>query len=335
MHRTCTGAATLMARILVCGGAGYIGAHMVRLLLERATEVTVLDNLSTGHRAAVGEAELVVGDVRDRAVLADLFRQHTFDAVMHFCASSIVSDSVSDPYAYYDNNVLGALALLDAVRQAGIRRFVFSSSASVYGVPEQHAIDETHPTRPINPYGASKLMVERILEDAATAYGLRSVALRYFNAAGACPQGAIGESHQPETHLVPNVLRWALGSGSELQVFGTDYDTVDGSCVRDYVHVCDLAEAHLQALAYLDHHPGAHRFNLGSGRGHSVLQVIEAARQATGHPLPVTIRPRRPGDPPVLVASIGRARAELGWQPRYDLQAIIESAWHWHRQPRF
>lgn len=323
-----------MARILVCGGAGYIGAHMVRLLLESNAEVTVLDNLSTGHREAVGDAELVVGDIRNQAVLARLFQRKTFDAVMHFCASSIVADSVSDPYAYYDNNVLGALSLLAGARQAGIERFVFSSSASVYGVPEHPTLDEKHPTRPINPYGASKLMVERILEDAAAAYGLRSVALRYFNAGGADLQGAIGESHQPETHLIPNVLRSALGSG-DIQVFGIDYDTVDGSCVRDYVHVRDLAEAHLQALAYLDDHPGAHRFNLGSGTGHSVLQVIEAARQATGNPLPVTIRPRRPGDPPVLVAGIARARAELGWQPRHDLQTIIESAWRWHRQPRY
>lgn len=324
-----------MAHILVCGGAGYIGAHMVRLLLENTSEVTVLDNLSTGHREAVGEAKLVVGDIRDRTILARLFRGHAFDAVMHFCASSIVADSVSDPYTYYDNNVIGALTLLDAVRQAGIERFVFSSSAAVYGVPEQDAIDESHPTRPINPYGASKLMVERMLGDAAAAYGLRSVALRYFNAAGADLQGAIGESHQPETHLIPNILRSALGQGRELQVFGTDYDTFDGSCVRDYVHVCDLAQAHLQALSFLDHHPGAHRFNLGSGQGHSVLQVIEAARHATGHSLPTAIRPRRPGDPPVLVASNRHAQAALGWRPRYDLQTMIESAWCWHRHPRY
>jgi UDP-glucose 4-epimerase len=335
MHGTFARGTKLMARILVCGGAGYIGAHMVRLLLEEAAEVTVLDNLSTGHRAAVDGAELVVGDIRDRAFLATLFRRRTFDAVMHFCASSIVADSVSRPFAYYDNNVLGALALLDAVRQAGIGRFVFSSSASVYGVPVQRAIDENHPTFPINPYGASKLMVERMLEDAAAAYGMRSAALRYFNAAGADPQGAIGESHQPETHLIPNVLLSALDRGAELQIFGTDYDTIDGSCVRDYVHVCDLAQAHLQALAYLEHHPGAHCFNLGSGEGHSVLQVIEVARQVTGHPLPVRVRPRRPGDPPVLVADIGRAYADLGWRPRHDLQTIIESAWHWHRQPRY
>ncbi|HEV2620741.1 MAG TPA: UDP-glucose 4-epimerase GalE [Frateuria sp.] len=325
-----------MSRILVCGGAGYIGSHMVKLLLEQGSEVTVFDNLSTGHRAAVGAAELVVGDIRDRAALSGLFQRRSFDAVMHFCASSIVAESVSDPYAYYDNNVSGALSLLDAVRTAGVGRFIFSSTAAVYGVPEQDLIEEHHPTRPINPYGASKLMVERMLADAASAYGLCSVALRYFNAAGADPEGELGESHRPETHLIPNVLQSALGQATQLQVFGTDYDTVDGSCVRDYIHVADLAEAHLKALAFLDKHPGAHHFNLGSGSGHSVLQVIEAARQVTGRPIPAAIRPRRPGDPPVLVASNRRALASLGWQPRRsELREIVASAWRWHCDPRY
>jgi UDP-glucose 4-epimerase len=325
-----------MAHILVCGGAGYIGSHMVKLLLARGIEVTVFDNLSTGHRAAVDQAELVVGDIRDRPALASLFGRRSFDAVMHFCASSIVADSVSDPYAYYDNNVLGTLSLLDAVRRAEVERFVFSSSAAVYGLPQQDAIDEEHPTRPINPYGATKLMVERMLEDAAGAYGLSSVALRYFNAAGADPEGSLGEAHQPETHLVPNILRSALGQGPELQVFGTDYHTIDGSCIRDYVHVSDLAQAHLDAWEFLDRHPGAHRYNLGSGKGYSVLQVIEAARQVTGLPIAAAVRPRRPGDPPVLVASSRRASAELGWQPRQsDLHSIIDSAWRWHRSPRY
>ena len=325
-----------MPRILVCGGAGYIGSHMVKLLLERGFEVTVFDNLSTGHHAAVGEAELVAGDIRDRSALASLFATRPFDAVMHFCASSIVADSVNDPYAYYDNNVVGTLSLLDSVRRAGIGRLVFSSSAAVYGLPERELIDEDHPTRPINPYGATKLMVERMLKDAADAYGLRSVALRYFNAAGADADGALGEAHQPETHLIPNILRSALDGGSELQVFGTDYDTVDGSCVRDYVHVHDLALAHLKAMEHLENHTGAHCFNLGSGNGYSVLQVIEAARQVTGCPLPARVLPRRPGDPPVLVASSQRAQAELGWQPRHsDLHEIIGSAWRWHCRPRF
>jgi UDP-glucose 4-epimerase len=325
-----------MPRILVCGGAGYIGSHMVKLLLGQGSEVTVFDNLSTGHRAAVGEAELVVGDIRDRTALSALFARRSFDAIMHFCASSIVADSVANPYAYYDNNVHGTLCLLDAARDAGINRFVFSSTAAVYGVPEQDLIGEDHPTRPVNPYGASKLMSERILSDAASAYGMHSVSLRYFNAAGADPDGQLGESHQPETHLIPNILRSALDSGLRLQVFGTDYDTVDGSCVRDYIHVADLADAHLRALTFLDGHPGAHHFNLGSGKGYSVLQVVDAAREATGRPIPVSVRPRRPGDPPVLVASNRRALDELGWRPRRsDLREIIASAWRWHRDPRY
>jgi UDP-glucose 4-epimerase len=325
-----------MSRILVCGGAGYIGSHMVKLLLGQGSEVTVFDNLSTGHRAAVGEAELVVGDIRDRTALSVLFARRSFDAIMHFCASSIVADSVANPYAYYDNNVHGTLCLLDAARSAGINRFVFSSTAAVYGVPEQDLIGEDHPTRPVNPYGASKLMAERILSDAASAYGMHSVSLRYFNAAGADPDGQLGESHQPETHLIPNILRSALDSGLRLQVFGTDYDTVDGSCVRDYIHVADLADAHLRALTFLDGHPGAHHFNLGSGKGYSVLQVVDAAREATGRPIPVSVRPRRPGDPPVLVASNRRALDELGWRPRRsDLREIIASAWRWHRDPRY
>jgi len=324
----------MVRRVLVCGGAGYIGSHMVKLLLEQGFEVTVFDNLSTGHRAAVREADLVTGDIRDRSALASLFATRRFDAVMHFCASSIVADSVNDPYAYYENNVFGTLSLLDAVRRAGVGRFVFSSSAAVYGLPEQPLIDETHPTRPINPYGATKLMVERMLKDAADAYGLRSVALRYFNAAGADPDGTLGEAHRPETHLIPNILRSALGQDVDLKVFGTDYDTVDGSCVRDYVHVCDLASAHLLAMKHLDHYAGAHCFNLGSGTGYSVLQVIETARKVTGRPLPARVFPRRPGDPPVLVASSRLAQAELGWQPRYsDLGKIIESAWRWHCCP--
>jgi UDP-glucose 4-epimerase len=325
-----------MSRILVCGGAGYIGSHMVKLLLGQGSEVTVFDNLSTGHRAAVGEAELVVGDIRDRTALSALFARRSFDAIMHFCASSIVADSVANPYAYYDNNVHGTLCLLDAARDAGINRFVFSSTAAVYGVPEQDLIGEDHPTRPVNPYGASKLMSERILSDAASAYGMHSVSLRYFNAAGADPDGQLGESHQPETHLIPNILRSALDSGLRLQVFGTDYATVDGSCVRDYIHVADLADAHLRALTFLDGHPGAHHFNLGSGKGYSVLQVVDAAREATDRPIPVSVRPRRPGDPPVLVASNRRALDELGWRPRRsDLREIIASAWRWHRDPRY
>src|SRR5690625_555202 len=309
---------------------------MVRHLRGHGHEVVVFDNLSTGHRQAPGDALLVEGDVRDAAALDRVFAGHAFDAVMHFCARSLVGESVSEPYAYYDNNVSGTLGLLDAMRRAGVDKLVFSSTAAVFGVPRADFIDEDHPTRPINPYGASKLMVERVLADAAGAYGLRSVALRYFNAAGADPSGANGESHEPETHLIPNVLRAALGRGGGLKVFGDDYDTRDGTCVRDYVHVNDLAAAHLAAVEFMGGREGAHRFNLGSGQGFTVLEVVEAARRVTGAEIPLEHAPRRAGDPPVLVASSERARAELGWVPRYtDMGDIIETAWRWHRQPAF
>lgn len=323
-------------KVLVCGGAGYIGSHMVRHLLASGHQPVVLDNLSTGHREAVGDAPLVEGDLMDRAALAGLFAGTRFDAVIHFCARSLVGESVEQPYAYYENNVGGTLNLLQAMREAGVARLVFSSTAAVFGQPQAPLIDEQHATAPINPYGASKLMVERILADAHRAYGLRSVALRYFNAAGADPSGDIGESHQPETHLIPNVLRSALGQGAGLKVFGDDYATADGTCVRDYVHVNDLAAAHLQALGFMDAHEGAHVFNLGNGQGFTVLQVIEAARRVTGVEIPFERAPRRAGDPAVLVASSARARQALGWTPRYsDIGAIIETAWRWHRAPRY
>ena len=325
-----------MSRVLVCGGAGYIGAHMAKALVHAGHEITVFDNLSTGHRAAVRWGELIEGDLLHRESLAALFRTRRFDAVMHFCALSQVAESVREPYACYRNNVSGTLNLLEAMRNADVRRLVFSSSAAVYGVPAVDKLDELQPTVPINPYGASKLMVETMLQDAASAYGLRSVALRYFNAAGADLQGEIGESHTPETHLIPNVLHLALGKGAELKIFGDDYDTLDGTCVRDYVHVNDLAAAHLQAMRYLDTHEGAHRFNLGSGNGHTVMEVIQAARDITGQPIPITLSPRRPGDPPMLVADSTRAAEILGWKPSFDnISSIIESAWRWHCDPRY
>ncbi|WP_058833884.1 UDP-glucose 4-epimerase GalE [Luteimonas abyssi] len=323
-------------RVLVCGGAGYIGSHMVRRLRAAGHVATVFDNLSTGHRAAVGDAQLVVGDLRRQADLEAVLAGDRFDAVMHFCARSLVGESVMQPYDYYDNNVVGTLNLLQAMRTAGVDRLVFSSTAAVFGLPQADRIDETHPIAPINPYGASKAMAERILADAAVAYGLRSVALRYFNAAGATPSGEIGESHDPETHLIPNVLRAALGQGAGLKVFGNDYPTHDGTCIRDYVHVDDLASAHLAALEYLQTQPGAHSFNLGNGNGFSVLEVIEAAVRVAGHSIPYTIEERRSGDPDVLVASSERARSVLGWHPRSaDIEAIIASAWRWHRSPRY
>ncbi len=322
--------------VLVCGGAGYIGAHAARWLAEAGHRVTVLDNLSTGHRQAVQWGELVEADVRDADALDRVFAHGRFDAVMHFCALSLVGESMRQPYAYYENNVGGTLTLLQAMQRAGVERLVFSSTAAVFGTPQQPLIDEDHPTQPINPYGASKLMVERILADAAHACGLRSVALRYFNAAGATPAGGIGESHSPETHLIPNALRAAAGMGDPLRLFGNDYPTPDGTCIRDYVHVDDLAAAHLAALEYMAERPGAHRFNLGNGNGFSVLEVVDAVRTVTGRELPYHWEPRRPGDPPVLVAASHRARAELAWTPRFDrLLDIIDSAWHWHQAPRY
>lgn len=321
-----------LRHILVCGGAGYIGSHMARWLAARGTRVTVLDNLSTGHRDAIRWGQLIEADLLDRAALEAVFATHKFDAVMHFCARSLVGESVVDPYPYYSNNVTGTLNLLDAMRTNGVDRLVFSSTAAVFGHPMADLIDEDHPRNPINPYGVSKLMVERILADAAAAYGLRSVSLRYFNAAGASDDASIGEAHEPETHLIPNVLRAAIGVGPKLKVFGVDYPTPDGTCVRDYVHVDDLAQAHERALDYLDATSGAHVFNLGNGRGFTVKQVIEVAASVTGRTIDWTAAPRRAGDPAVLVASSERARRELGWRPVHDeLESIVLSAWNWHR----
>ena len=323
-------------RVLVSGGAGYIGSHMAKCLAASDVEVTVLDNLSTGHREAVRWGDLIEADLMDPSALDSAFTGQRFDAVMHFCARSLVGESMSAPYAYYANNVTGTLNLLEAMRRHDVDQLVFSSTAAVFGMPIADLIDEEHPKAPINPYGASKLMVERILADAAAAYGLRSVALRYFNAAGASPDGDIGESHQPETHLIPNVLRSALGAGPVLKVFGDDYPTADGTCVRDYVHVDDLANAHLLAVDYMRGHEGAHAFNLGNGHGFSVNDVIQATQRVIGKPVPFDIAPRRPGDPSVLVASSVRARAEIDWEPHYtSLEPIIESAWRWHRTQAF
>ncbi len=321
-----------MTHILICGGAGYIGSHMAQWLAERGQQITVLDNLSTGHRGAVHWGELVEADLLDPASLERAFHGRRFDAVMHFCARSLVGESVVQPYAYYANNVTGTLNLLETMRRHAVDKVVFSSTAAVFGNPVSEVMDEDHPKAPINPYGASKLMAERILADAAQAYGLRSVALRYFNAAGALPEHGIGEAHACETHLIPNVLRAALGNGPSLKVFGDDYSTPDGTCVRDYVHVQDLAQAHALALEYMDRHEGAHAFNLGNGRGFSVREVIATATEISGQDIPFEVVSRRAGDPATLVASSGKAREALGWQPRWtELAPIIESAWRWHR----
>ena len=318
-------------KILLCGGAGYIGSHMLRRLLRDGHRVVVLDHLSSGHRAAVQECELVVGDLLDAPLLGQLFARHRFDAVMHFCAKSLVAESMRDPDAYYLNNVAGTHSLLAAMRTHGVQRLVFSSTAAVYGVPLTDSIDEDHPCNPINPYGRSKLMVEEILRDAATADGLRSVSLRYFNAAGASADASIGEAHEPETHLIPNVLCASAPGASPLSVYGTDYPTRDGTCVRDYVHVEDLADAHLAALEYLAAHAGAHAFNLGNGIGFSVLDIVRAASNAIGREIPWAAAARRDGDPATLVACALRARDQLGWRPRHtQIESIIDSAWRWH-----
>jgi len=323
-------------RVLVCGGAGYIGAHMVRHLAINGHEVTVLDNFSTGHRAAIKWGKAVEADLLDAGGLDKVFADEKFDAVMHFCAHSLVGESVRDPYRYFSNNVTGTLNLLHAMRRNGVDRLVFSSTAAVFGNPCEDFIDENHPKEPINPYGNSKRMVEIILADAAAAYGLRSVALRYFNAAGAAEDGSLGESHSPETHLIPNILLAALGKNAGLKVFGDDYPTRDGTCIRDYVHVDDLADAHARALEFMAANAGAHCFNLGNGTGFSVLEIIAAARKVTGRAIDYQVAPRREGDPAVLVAKSELAAARLGWRQSYnDIERIIASAWRWHCSPLY
>jgi UDP-glucose 4-epimerase len=309
---------------------------MSKWLATRGYEVTVLDNLSTGHREAVRWGSFVKADLLDPVSLDVALSAQRYDAVMHFCARSLVGESVIDPYSYYENNVVGTLNLLKCMQKHDVSKIVFSSTAAIFGNPLTEHIDENQRKDPINPYGASKLMVERILSDAAHAYGLRSVSLRYFNAAGASPDGEIGESHHPETHLIPNALRAVLGSGTVLKLFGEDYPTPDGTCIRDYIHVDDLAQAHERALDYLNANEGAHVFNLGNGRGFSVREVLSAVERVTGKSVPCELAPRRQGDPAVLVASNDRARDVLGWEPTYTaLEDIIAAAWKWHSAPAY
>jgi UDP-glucose 4-epimerase len=322
--------------ILVCGGAGYIGSHMARRLQEAGHEVIVFDNLSTGHAKAVEDQCLVQGDIRDRDALDRVFAQFRIDAAMHFCASSLVGESIRKPLDYWENNLGGSLVLIDAMCRAGVGRLVFSSTAAVFGEPLAPRIDEDHPRNPVNPYGASKRAVEDVLAQLGESDGFRSVSLRYFNAAGASLDGRLGESHHPETHLIPNVLRTALGQQAGLKVFGDDYPTPDGSCVRDYVHVLDLVEAHLLALEAMDDGLAVRRFNLGNGEGYSVLDVIRTTERLLGHPIDFERAPRRPGDPPALVADSRLAREVLGWNPRHAaLETIIDTALRWHRAPRY
>jgi UDP-glucose 4-epimerase len=321
--------------ILVTGGAGYIGSHTVLALKQAGFDVIILDNLVYGHRDLVEkvlQVELVIGDTGDRPLLDDLFKTHDVAAVIHFSAYAYVGESVSDPAKYYRNNVLGTLTLLEAMLAASVKNFVFSSTCATYGVPEVVPIPEDHPQNPINPYGATKLMVERILSDFDVAYGFKSVRFRYFNAAGADPNGRLGEDHNPETHLIPLVLQTALGKRESISVFGTDYPTADGTCIRDYIHVSDLADAHVLGLEYLLKGGDSEVFNLGNGNGFSVKEVIETAKQVTGKDIKVVECDRRPGDPPALIGSGDKAKKILGWHPQYSsLKQIITHAWHWHQ----
>ena len=322
--------------ILVTGGAGYIGSHAVLALQAKGYNVIILDNLVYGHQDIVEtrlQAELIIGDTRDRALLDQLFSTRAITAVMHFAAYAYVGESVSNPAKYYQNNVAGTLTLLEAMQEAGIDQFVFSSTCATYGIPETVPIPETHPQHPINPYGASKLMVEQILGDFDTAYQMKSVIFRYFNAAGADPQGRTGEDHNPETHLIPLILLTALGKRKAIKIFGTDYPTRDGTCIRDYIHVADLAQAHVLGLEYLLKGGCSEVFNLGNGNGFTVREMIHAAQGITQKDFPVEETDRRPGDPAMLVGSSEKARRILQWEPQYaDLDQIIGHAWQWHQK---
>lgn len=320
--------------ILVLGGAGYIGSHMVDRLIETTDEkVVVVDNLVTGHRAAVHpKAHFYQGDLADQDFMRQVFHENPdIDAVIHFAAYSLVAESMTDPLKYFDNNTVGMVKLLEVMQECGVKQIVFSSTAATYGIPEELPIKETTPQRPINPYGESKLMMETIMKWADQAYGIRFVPLRYFNVAGAKPDGTIGEDHRPETHLLPLVLQVALGQRDKIAIFGDDYDTPDGTNIRDYVHPFDLADAHLLAVQYLREGNPSAAFNLGSSTGFSNLEIVEAARRVTGKEIPLDIAARRPGDPDSLIAESSKAREVLGWKPQYDtIDKIIETAWAWH-----
>ncbi|MBU9723315.1 MULTISPECIES: UDP-glucose 4-epimerase GalE [Bacillaceae] len=318
--------------VLVCGGAGYIGSHAVYELLQRGEDVVVVDNLQTGHISAVSKgAKFYQGNIRDKNFLDLVFQENKIDSVIHFAAESLVGVSVEEPLQYYNNNVYGTLCLLETMEKYRVKRIVFSSTAATYGEPARIPIVEAAPTVPTNPYGETKLAIERMLKWCDEAYGIRSISLRYFNVAGAHPTGHIGEDHKPETHLIPLVLQVALGQREKIMIFGDDYPTQDGTCIRDYIHVNDLIDAHLLALEKLREGSGSNIYNLGNGNGFSVKEVVETARMVTGHDIPDDVAPRRAGDPAVLVASSEKAVQELGWKPNNPaLEQIIESAWRWH-----
>jgi UDP-glucose 4-epimerase len=325
-------------KVLVLGGAGYIGSHICKALSLLNHESVVVDNLSTGHREAVRWSQFIEADILDPDALITILQDEgPFDLIMHFCAKSLVGESVQKPALYYRNNVAGTLNLLDAMVATNHDKLVFSSTAAVFGMPEKELIDEQHSRLPINPYGQSKKMIEDVLGDYHHAYGIKSVALRYFNACGADPEGEIGERHEPETHLIPNILKSAIaGKTSQLKVFGDNYPTPDGTCIRDYIHVNDLSSAHILAGEYLQHNDGAFAFNLGNGNGFSVFQVIDAAKQIVQQDIAFSVEAPRAGDPSTLVADSTRARQVLGWQPVYtDIASIIATAWTWHQNEKF
>jgi UDP-glucose 4-epimerase len=329
-----------MSHILVIGGAGYIGSHVNLLLGERNYPTVVLDNLSKGHREAVLCGEFVLGDMADDLLLSTLLKNFDIDVVMHFSAFSIVEESVSSPLKYYRNNIANTLKLLEVMIEHGVKKIVFSSTAAIYGEPTYVPIDEGHPKNPTNPYGKTKLAIENMLKDCDRAYGLRCVSLRYFNAAGADEKGRIGELHEPETHLIPRILsvakliknRSSVGENAKVNIYGTDYNTPDGTCVRDYIHVNDLAEAHLMAVEHLKNGGESRTYNLGCGGGYSVRDVIEKVERIVGINLPVKESPRRPGDPARLLASLDKISREWNWQPARDLNEIIRTAWFWERK---
>lgn len=318
--------------ILVTGGAGYIGSHTVAELLVKGEEVIVVDNLQQGHREALLGGKLYVGDIRDKDFLDTVFKENRIEAVIHFAANSLVGESMQNPGKYYHNNVYGTLCLLEKMNEYGVNKIVFSSTAATYGEPENVPIVESDRTLPTNAYGETKLAMEKMMRWFDTAHGIKFVSLRYFNAAGAHESGAIGEDHSPETHLVPIILQVALGQRPHISIFGDDYATPDGTCIRDYIHVTDLADAHILAVEKLRAGGESGVYNLGNGKGFSVKEVVEIARRVTGHAIPAVVESRRAGDPAVLVASSERARTELGWKPSRDsLESIIASAWQWHK----
>lgn len=318
--------------ILVVGGAGYIGSHTVYELIERGEDVVIVDNLQTGFRSLIHpQAHFYEGDLRDREFLEHVFEQEPIEGVIHFAANSLVGVSMKEPLEYFDNNVYGMIVLLETMHAHNVRHIVFSSTAATYGAPERIPIEETDPTVPTNPYGETKLAMEKIMKWCDPAYGMKYVALRYFNACGAHPNKKIGELHDPETHLIPLILQVPQGRREAISVFGNDYPTKDGTCIRDYIHVCDLADAHIRALRYLNEHEQSATINLGNGEGYSVLEIIEAARKVTNHPIPVRMEPRRAGDPARLVANPEKAKNLLGWEPKYtDIEKIIETAWNFY-----